>query len=155
VLWSVLIFCCASRSHRNSNLNWIQISLQIIKRYEKENDFPNSYLVMGRNLAGNRVWPGQPLLSPPPFLFFTRPSPASLWSQPSRFCPDSPGHGSVAAQGNLSARGPRCGQRSPAALARSPAMVQRLAQARIELVIFVEAWPSWRVRSPIRKSEKT
>jgi hypothetical protein len=74
-------------------LNCTQISLQIIKRFEKEKDFPNSYLVMGQNLAGNRVRPGQPLLSPPPFLFFVRPSPASLQSQPSRVCPDSPAHG--------------------------------------------------------------
>jgi hypothetical protein len=82
-----------SRSHWNSNLKWIQISLQIIKRFEKEKDFPNSYLVMGRNPAGNWVRPGQPLLSPPPFLFFARPSPASLRSRSSRVCPDSPAHG--------------------------------------------------------------
>jgi hypothetical protein len=38
VLWSVLIFYCASRSHQNSNWNWIQISLKIIKRFKKEKD---------------------------------------------------------------------------------------------------------------------
>jgi hypothetical protein len=31
----------------------IQISLQIIKIFEKEKDFPNSYPVLGRNPAGN------------------------------------------------------------------------------------------------------
>jgi hypothetical protein len=31
----------------------IQISLQIIKRFEKEKDFPSSYLAMGQNPAGN------------------------------------------------------------------------------------------------------
>jgi hypothetical protein len=73
-LWSVLIFYCVGRSRWNSNLNWIQISLEIIKRFEKEKNFHNSYLVMGWNPAGNQVRPSQPLLSPPPFLFFTRPS---------------------------------------------------------------------------------
>jgi hypothetical protein len=29
----------------------IQISLQIIKRFEKEKDFPSSYLATGRNPA--------------------------------------------------------------------------------------------------------
>jgi hypothetical protein len=48
---------------------------------------------MGQNPAVNRVRPVQPLLSPPPFLFFVRPSPAALRSRPSRVCPDSPAHG--------------------------------------------------------------
>jgi hypothetical protein len=48
---SVLIFCWVSRSRQNSNLNRIQISLQIIKRFEKEMNFSNSHLVMGRNRA--------------------------------------------------------------------------------------------------------
>jgi hypothetical protein len=34
-----LYFIFVSRSHRNLNLNWIQISLQIIKRFEKEKEF--------------------------------------------------------------------------------------------------------------------
>jgi hypothetical protein len=47
---------------------------------------------MGRNPAGNRVRPGQPLLSPAPLIFFARPSLASLQSRPSCVCPDSPAH---------------------------------------------------------------
>jgi hypothetical protein len=49
--------------------------LQIIKRFKKEKDFPSSYLATGRNPAGIRVRPSWPLLSPPPFLFFTWPNP--------------------------------------------------------------------------------
>jgi hypothetical protein len=80
VLWSVLIFYCASRSHRNSNLNWIQISLQIIIRIEKENDFSNSYSVMGRNLAHPGASPAHP-----PFTF-------------SHVCPSSRPGGPASAQ---------------------------------------------------------
>jgi hypothetical protein len=36
VLWSVLVFYLVSRSRQNSNWNWIQISLQIIKRFTKK-----------------------------------------------------------------------------------------------------------------------
>jgi hypothetical protein len=36
VSWSVLVFYLASRSHRNLNWNWIQINLQIIKRFENK-----------------------------------------------------------------------------------------------------------------------
>jgi hypothetical protein len=48
----------------------IQICLQIIKRIEKEKDFSNSYLVMGRNPAHPGVSPAHP-----PFTFsYSRPS---------------------------------------------------------------------------------
>jgi hypothetical protein len=39
VLWSVLVFYFVNRSCQNLNLNWTQISLQIMKRFEKEKDF--------------------------------------------------------------------------------------------------------------------
>jgi hypothetical protein len=60
-VWSVLVFYFANRSHQNSNLMWIQISLKIIKRYEKEKDFSNPYSVMGQNPAH----PGASLAHPP------------------------------------------------------------------------------------------
>jgi hypothetical protein len=79
VLWSVPVFYHTSRSHQNSNLFWTQISLQIIKRFEKEKDFPSSYLATGQNPAGIWIRPSRPILSPSPFfLFFMQPSRASL-----------------------------------------------------------------------------
>jgi hypothetical protein len=92
VFWSVFIFYCVSRSHRNSNLNWIQISLQIINIFEKEKEFPSSSLATGRNPTGTWVQPIWPLLSPPPFSIFhvaqpSQPSLASLWSRPGRASP--------------------------------------------------------------------
>jgi hypothetical protein len=73
----------------------IQISLQIIKRFEKEKDFPSSYSVAGRNPAVIRVRPNQPLL-PLPFSIFhaawlhlgvglVEPAPASLAHVPVAF----------------------------------------------------------------------
>jgi hypothetical protein len=72
--WSVLVFYLVNRSHRNSKLNWIQISLQIIKRLEKENWFSNSYSAMGRNPVGHQARPGQPLHSTPPLSVSTQPT---------------------------------------------------------------------------------
>jgi hypothetical protein len=62
VWWSVLVFYSVNRSRQNSNLNWIQISLQITKRFEKEKDFSNPYSVMGQNPAHPRA-----SLAHPPF----------------------------------------------------------------------------------------
>jgi hypothetical protein len=56
----------------------IQISLQIIKRFEKEKDFPSSYLAMGWNPAGIWVQPSRHLLSPPLFYFLRGPTSAQL-----------------------------------------------------------------------------
>jgi hypothetical protein len=60
-----------SRSCRNLNLNWIQISLQIIKRFGKK-EISKSYSVMGRNPAH----PGaaQPASLPIPARPMKRPS---------------------------------------------------------------------------------
>jgi hypothetical protein len=71
-----LYFIFASRSHWNSNLNWIQISLQIIKRFGKKEIF-NFILAVGRNSVGSRARPGQPSQS----------SPIHPRSQPSPTCP--------------------------------------------------------------------
>jgi hypothetical protein len=41
-------------------LNWIQISLQIIKRFKKEKNFSNPYSVMGQNPAHPGASPAHP-----------------------------------------------------------------------------------------------
>jgi hypothetical protein len=62
--------------------------LQIIKRFEKEKDFPNSYPVLGRNPAGHRVRPGSHVPSPTPARpRRNRPAPASRAAQPARLLP--------------------------------------------------------------------
>jgi hypothetical protein len=60
VWWSVLVFYFMNRSLWNLNLNWIQISLQIIKWFKKEKDFSNPYSVMGRNPAHPGASPAYP-----------------------------------------------------------------------------------------------
>jgi hypothetical protein len=67
--------------------------LQIIKRFESEKDFPNSYLVLGQNPAGNRVRPSS---------HFPFPTPA----RPSRNWP-------APANSRARANGPACPYRHP------------------------------------------
>jgi hypothetical protein len=67
--------------------------LQIIKIFEKEKGFPNSYPVLGRNPAGNRVRPGSRFPFPTPAwpILPTCPSKQSRPSQwPSLPLPSSP-----------------------------------------------------------------
>jgi hypothetical protein len=45
-----------------------------MKRLEKENRFSNSYLAMGRNRAGRRARPDQPLHSTPPLSVSAQPT---------------------------------------------------------------------------------
>jgi hypothetical protein len=65
----------------------IQISLQIIKIFEKEKEFLIPHWAVGQNSAESQARPGQPLLFPPPFSTPTQPT---EWpSQPThRFQPD-------------------------------------------------------------------
>jgi hypothetical protein len=86
----------------------IQISLQIIKRFEKEKGFPNSYPVLGRKPAGNRVRPGNRVPSPTP----AWPS-RSEAAQPKLACPSLPC--SPAGPSPSSRRGEESEPRSPAA----------------------------------------
>jgi hypothetical protein len=67
-----LYFIFASRSRQNSNLNWIQINLQIIKIFEKEKEF----LIPIWQWAETQLEaePGQPLRFPPHFSTLTRPT---------------------------------------------------------------------------------
>jgi hypothetical protein len=67
--------------------------LQIIKRFEKENNFPKSYPVLGRNPAGNQVRPSS---------HFPFPTPA----RPSRNRP-------APANSRARANGPACACRRP------------------------------------------
>jgi hypothetical protein len=67
--------------------------LQIIKRFGKRKGIFNFILVVGRNSAGSRARPGQPILSPPLPRGLAKverpsrpPSPVHPCSWPSRFC---------------------------------------------------------------------
>jgi hypothetical protein len=97
-----------SRSCQNLNLNWIQISLQIIKIFRKKG-ISKSYSVMGRNLAHPRASPAHP---PPLFLFRARPS--SLSSGPAGLPPLSRTAHEVAQPAQ------RLPQRGPAGLPGAP-----------------------------------
>jgi hypothetical protein len=68
-----------SRSCRNSNLNWIQTRLQIVKKFGKRKGISKSYSVMGRNLAHPGACPAHPLSFSFPRVTQPRPSgPAGL-----------------------------------------------------------------------------
>jgi hypothetical protein len=54
----------------------IQISLQIIRRFEKRKGFSNSYLAMGRNQLEAKPGLASRSFSPPNFLFLRGPTPA-------------------------------------------------------------------------------
>jgi hypothetical protein len=67
--------------------------LQIIKRFGKRKGIFNFILAVGRNSAGSRAQPGQPILSPPLPRGLAEaeqpsrpPSPIHPHSRPSRFC---------------------------------------------------------------------
>jgi hypothetical protein len=82
VWWSALVFYFVNRSCQNSNLTWIQISLQIMKRLEKEKDFSNPYSVMGWNPAH----PGASPVHPPFTLSCVWPSSRSTGPAGSLLC---------------------------------------------------------------------
>jgi hypothetical protein len=86
--------------------------LQIIKRFEKEKDFPNSYPVLGRNLAGDRVRPDSRI----PYNTPAQPR-RSEAAQPKPTCPSLPC--SLASPSPPLRRGEESEPRSPAARRRT------------------------------------
>jgi hypothetical protein len=77
---------CVSRSHQNSNLNRIQISLQIIKRFEKEKDFLIPIWQWAETQLDAEPGPASRSFSPSHFSIFVWPNSgpaASLTSWPS------------------------------------------------------------------------
>jgi hypothetical protein len=86
--------------------------LQIIKRFEKEKNLPNTYPVLGQNPAGNRVRPGSRVPSPTP----AWPSQSEV-AQPKLACPSLPC--SPAGLSPSSQHGEESEPRSPAARRRA------------------------------------